>query len=85
MPSIQRQVPGTFAKAKSTRYDSRMPEVTASWLNDTRPPRRRGGETSDTYMGDTNDAVPTDSPRRNRKPMSMGTLTDSAQPMAAMA
>lgn len=61
-----------------------MPVVTASWLNDTRPPRAFGGATSEMYSGDTNDAVPTEMPSRKRNPMSMGTLTEKAHPSAAI-
>jgi hypothetical protein len=54
--------------------------VTASWLKDTSPPRTRGGAISEMYSGATKEAVPTASPRKNRKPVSMAALTDNAQP-----
>lgn len=60
----------------------RIPTVTASWLNEVRPPRARGGATSEMYIGETKEAVPTASPSRKRKPMSMPMLTLNAAPIA---
>ena len=45
---------------------SGFPCTIISWLNDTSPPRIRRGATSAMYMGDTKEAVPTESPSRKR-------------------
>lgn len=54
----------------------------AIWLNDTSPPRIRGGASSEMYIGLTNEAAPTARPRRNRKPTSVGMLCANADPSA---
>ena len=47
-----------------------MPLTIISWLNETRPPRIRFGDSSARYIGETNEAVPTDRPRMNRAAIS---------------
>jgi hypothetical protein len=59
-----------------------MPLVIMSWLNDTTPPRIRVGVCSEMYIGETNEAVPTDNPRTNRAITSSGTFWAKADPSA---
>ena len=47
-----------------------MPLTIISWLNETSPPRIRLGESSARYIGETNEAVPTETPRMNRAAIS---------------
>ena len=56
----------TPLKPQSTMYAIRIPIMIISWLNETTPPRIRGGTSSAMYIGDTNDAVPTASPSQKR-------------------
>jgi hypothetical protein len=66
--------------AQLTTNESRIPLVTAGWLNDVRAPRILGELTSEIYIGLTNDAVPTATPSRNRNPMSIVAFCENAWP-----
>ena len=43
-----------------------MPETIDIWYIAPRRPRMEGGETSETYMGESSETAPTASPPRNR-------------------
>ena len=83
-PSIQRQLSAPMPLSpKLTMYAARIPDTIMSWLNDTSPPRMRFGESSARYIGETNDAVPTERPSTNRAAISWSGLWEKAHPSAA--
>ena len=65
-------------------YAHRIPDTIISWLKLTTPPRIFGGVCSAMYIGDTNDAQPTESPRTNRAAISSGTFWENAEARAAI-
>src|SRR3954469_2391056 len=61
-------------------YEVRIPETIDIWYIAPRRPRMEGGDTSDTYMGESSDTAPTASPPRKR-----ATTKDVKLPAAAVA
>jgi hypothetical protein len=59
-----------------------MPQTIINWLNEVMPPRMRLGASSEIYIGETNDAVPTASPTTNLAAISSHAVWDSADPRA---
>ena len=55
-----------------------MPLTIISWLNDVTPPRMRLGASSEMYIGETNEAVPTEMPSTNRAMISSGAACENA-------
>ncbi len=53
-----------------------------NWVTATRRPRRRAGEISAMYIGETTDAAPTPRPPRKRKARKDDQLQATALPMA---
>jgi hypothetical protein len=66
-------------------YATRMPLVIISWLKLTNPPRIFFGASSPMYIGDTNDAVPTEIPSTNRATIRTQTVGDRALQIAPTA
>jgi hypothetical protein len=59
-----------------------MPLTIISWLKEVTPPRMRLGASSEMYIGETNEAVPTEMPSTKRAPISSGAVCEKAEARA---